>query len=188
MKLLIKVAVSTVLAVAIGGCSLNFDMFGSDKSQEAITVKKVAETNIGLRKTDLYNENTTVADKTEYATTQAGSGYKYQRAFENAPPMIPHDISDFVPITKDNNACLGCHSRDVAKDVGATAIPDSHYTNLRTNTKLNDLYQGRHNCTQCHAPQSQGNPLVENNFEPDFKTKDGQNKSHLMDTLNEGVK
>jgi cytochrome c-type protein NapB len=53
--------------------------------------------------------------------------------------------------------------------------------------KLNGLYQGRFNCSQCHAPQANVKPLVENSFTPDFKDDKLKGKSNLVDVINEGV-
>ena len=173
----------------------------------------VSEESLGLRKTDLYTENTTAAEKTEYVKAEAGSSHKFDRAFDNAPPMIPHSVEGLLPITINNNTCTGCHMPEVAPSVGATAIPASHFTSFRPVTSIADngkivkegkqventsdfktvtksldhMNKARYNCSQCHAPQSQGNLLVENNFRPDFQSDDMKHGSSLLDTLNTGV-
>ena len=169
----------------------------------------ISEESLGLRKTDLYTEDKVVGDKTEYATTAPGESKLIARSFENAPPMIPHDVTDFLPITKDYNACTGCHLPDVAASMGATPIPKSHFVNMRPHHTLEksgfkkaadnmknevvvkdlhgELYQGRYNCSQCHAPQSKGQ-LVDNTFQADFRNESAKGSSNLLDTLNEGVK
>ncbi len=177
----------------------------------------VSEESLGLRKTNLYTEDNTEPVKAKYTTAAPGTSKRFDRAYENAPPMIPHSVNGLLPITKSNNACLGCHMPDVAPAMKATPIPPSHFTDFRPKTvmkngqvikegkvvgkdisntsdikiakykKLGHLYQGRYNCSQCHAPQAEIKPLVKNNFTPDFKTKDGAKKSHLIDVINEGV-
>jgi cytochrome c-type protein NapB len=54
--------------------------------------------------------------------------------------------------------------------------------------KSDTIYQGRFNCTQCHAPQSKTRTDVANTFRPDYG--DDKNKAHssLIDSMNEGVK
>ncbi len=172
----------------------------------------MSEESIGLRKTDLYSETSTVADKTDYRKDPAGASTKIERAFENAPPMIPHDTEGLLPITVNNNACLGCHEPAVASMMKATPIPKSHFTNFRPDTVLNksgkivkegivventsdiktvakskDMLVGaRFNCSQCHAPQSNGE-APKNNFVTEFRQKDSGSKSNLLDVLNEGV-
>jgi cytochrome c-type protein NapB len=50
------------------------------------------------------------------------------------------------------------------------------------------LYQGRWNCTQCHAPQADLDPAVMNKFKGAYhKRIGGEYKSNLMKTLREGV-
>ncbi|MDD4855889.1 MAG: nitrate reductase cytochrome c-type subunit [Sulfuricurvum sp.] len=171
---------------------------------------EVDETQLGLRKVDLYTEDTAVPDGTNYNKEAPGTSKRFDRAYTNAPPMIPHDISELGEIDKNNNACLGCHMPDVAKTMGATPIPKTHFTSFRPNVEVDSddnvkaesddqiikkdlhgkLWQGRYSCTQCHAPQTKGNLKVNNTFKPDYTDKKGQkhkNKSYLLDELNIGV-
>ena len=173
----------------------------------------ISEESLGLRKTDLYSESKTAPSKAKFDAPAPGASKKLPRAYDNAPPMIPHSVDGLLPITAKNNACLGCHMPNVAKGVGATPIPPSHFANFRPKTKIgkdgsivkegkavantsdikvvvhkqDKLYQGRFNCSQCHAPQANIKPLVKNNFTPDYKSKDAKSKSNLLDVLNEGV-
>ncbi len=179
--------------------------------------KEVTEEALGLRKTNLYaEESETVGVKADYNRPAPGSSTKFERAFVNAPPMIPHSVEGLLPITQNNNQCLGCHMPETAKSVGATAIPESHFTNYRPTTvykngkvvkegkelaasntsdvllakakKSNKLYQGRFNCSQCHAPQAKIDTVVGNTFTPDFG-EGNELKAHssLADAMNEGV-
>ena len=185
------------------------------------TKKVVTEAELGLRKTDLYKEAAdTEGVQAKFDAPAPGSGARYERAFVNAPPMIPHSVEGLLPITKANNACLGCHMPAVAAGVKATPIPASHFTNYRPTTvmkggkvvkegkvvapdgdignssdiklakakKMKTLYQGRFNCSQCHAPQANIDAAVGNTFQPDFG-KDGalKAKSNLIDVMNAGV-
>lgn len=176
--------------------------------------KTISEKELGLRKTDLYTEKNTVGDKTDYGKDPAGTSKRIERAFENAPPMIPHDVDGMLPITINNNACVGCHEPAVASSMGATPLPKSHFTNFRPQTTLakngriekegktientsdfktiakplQTLSGSRFNCSQCHTPQSVGNDAPKNNFKADFRKKDSNAKSNLLDIMNEGVK
>ncbi len=173
----------------------------------------VSEESLGLRKVDLYSESSVKPDEGKFDAKAPGSSDRFERSFENAPPMIPHSVDGLLPITKANNACLGCHMPNVAKSMGATPVPPSHFANFRPQTKVDSsgkvikegqaisntsdikvvvhkqdkLYQGRFNCSQCHAPQADIPPAVANNFTPDFKSDDDKHKSNLIDVLNEGV-
>lgn len=98
----------------------------------------VTEESLGLRKTDLYTEDTTTGDKTMYGKEYTGSGYKIKRAFQDAPPMIPHDIEGMLPITINSNQCMDCHNPKSASEMGmgATPVPISHMTNFRPLTTM----------------------------------------------------
>ncbi len=179
------------------------------------TSQTISEESIGLRNTDLYSEKAdTVGDKTQYSKKAAGMSQVITRAFENAPPMIPHDVEDMLPITINNNTCAGCHTPPVAKSMGATTIPKSHFTNFRPDTSLNEngkivkegqvvdntsdfktvgknldqLSGARFNCSACHVPQSIGTAdPIKNEFQAKFRTQGGNKKSNLIDNINEGV-
>jgi nitrate reductase (cytochrome), electron transfer subunit len=176
--------------------------------------KTVSEESLGLRTTNIYTENTTTGDKTQYSVKPAGTSTKIARAFENAPPMIPHDVEGMLPITISNNQCTMCHEPAVAESMGATPIPKSHFTSFRPETKMTKdgvmLQEGKHldntsdiksvekpldslagarfNCSQCHAPQSEGNMVPKNEFQSEFRTEGLNGKSNLIDNINEGVK
>lgn len=146
------------------------------------------EEELGLRKVDLYSEKTVVAEPTAYSTVAAGESKVIQRSFENAPPLIPHDVEGMLDMTKESNACISCHLPEVAEAVKATPIPKSHFFDMRTQKVLTEMSQARYNCSACHVPQSNNEPLVKNEFKPEYRAKDGQSRSHLLDTLNDGVK
>jgi len=103
------------------------------------TKKEVTEEALGLRKTDLYAEaGETEGVQADFSRPAPGASTKFERAFVNAPPMIPHSVDGLLPITQSNNQCLGCHMPEVAKSVNATPIPVSHFTNYRPTTVLKD--------------------------------------------------
>lgn len=146
------------------------------------------EEELGLRKVDLYSEKTVVGEPTSYSTVSAGESKMIQRSFENAPPMISHDVEGMMDMTKDSNACTGCHLPEVAEAVKATPIPKSHFFDMRTQKVLTEMSQARYNCSACHAPQSANEPLVKNEFKPQFRKTNGAARSNLIDNLNEGVR
>jgi cytochrome c-type protein NapB len=83
-------------------------------------------------------------------------------SFEDQPPMIPHAI-DKTRISLHENSCLSCHNRKDSKIENSPRPPKSHYK-TRKGTKLKKISTGRYFCTQCHAPQANKEPLVENTF------------------------
>lgn len=196
----------TKITLALGAVAL---LAASSINAANTVTPSISEESLGLRKTDINKESDTVGSKTQYSTQSAGASTKITRAFQDAPPMIPHDVEGMLPITINDNQCVSCHMPEVAADMGATPIPTSHFTDFRPHPtydgkvfkqpadtmkneisikKLDSLAGARYNCTQCHAPQSDGQ-LVENNFKADYTAKDGASKStwsgsKLTDGLN----
>ncbi|NOQ31943.1 MAG: nitrate reductase [Helicobacteraceae bacterium] len=200
MTTLSKLTISLAAVLLMAGCT------GGVSPSKSGASETVSEESLGLRKTNLYTEDTTTGDKTSYGKEYAGSGYKIKRAFQDAPPMIPHDIEGMLPITIKDNQCISCHMPEVAASMGATPVPVSHFTNFRADTaiakngkitksgieientstdkmahvsiiKKDQLVGARFNCTQCHAPQSTGKLAVENTFEAQYQQIDGAEKS-----------
>ena len=87
---------------------------------------------------------------------------KFDRSFEQQPPMIPHTIEK-DKITLRGNTCMRCHSKENHEKEKAPAIGDSHYID-RDGKKLAKPSSRRWFCNQCHAPQVDAEPLVELNF------------------------
>lgn len=149
---------------------------------------ELSSEDIGIRKAPLSSENKVQLADFNYSEQPAGSSQKFQRSYENAPPLIPHSIDGLLPITTDNNQCLGCHLPDVAQEVGATPIPPTHFIDFRTGKKLDHLSDERFNCVQCHVPQANLDLAVKNKFKPQFRYKDSNSKSNLLNILNQGIK
>lgn len=128
----ITLGITVASAIFISGCN------STDASKPMVGKALITEKSLGLRKTDLYTEDTTTGDKTMYGKEYTGSGYKIKRAFQDAPPMIPHDIEGMLPITINSNQCMGCHNPKSASEMGmgATPVPISHMTNFRPMTTM----------------------------------------------------
>lgn len=141
-----------------------------------------------------------------YSTVAAGQSETIERAFQDAPPMIPHALTGLLPITMKSNMCLSCHMPAVAAAVKAVPLPVSHLTSFRPEVKKNGaiyevvnnegvtkedldgkLSMAIYNCTLCHAPQADVTVDIKNRFEAVFKSTDGKSKSTLMDNYSEGV-
>jgi len=197
-KLMISVAVTTLLFAGCNGEN------SSVKKQEVTPKPTISATSLSLRKAPLTTESEVKSQPVMYRTAPAGTAKRIKRAYQDAPPMIPHDVSDYLPITKNNNACLGCHSPSVAKSMGATPIPPTHYMNMRPGDKFvngkyvpklnsldnqteikktHKLYAGRYNCSQCHAPQATNKLAVKNTFQPDYVRKNGEYHSSWKDVM-----
>lgn len=79
------------------------------------------------------------------------------------PPTIPHKIDNYQVDLKANR-CMSCHSRTRIEETQAPMVSVTHYT-TREGEVLAEISPRRYFCTQCHVPQTDARPLVENTFE-----------------------
>jgi len=88
------------------------------------------------------------------------------RSYPDAPPLVPHGMAGFLPITVKDNSCVDCHAVQGRKPGEPTPLPPSHYTDLRNAPgKVGDRVAGaRWVCTACHVSQTDAKPLVGNRF------------------------
>ncbi|MCP4202348.1 MAG: hypothetical protein GY769_10480 [bacterium] len=90
------------------------------------------------------------------------------RAFASAPPLAPHAVADFMPITREENWCVDCHTPDwrAPDEEDPTAIPVSHYVSLRGDTDEigGKVVGARWVCVSCHVPETDAPALVGNDF------------------------
>jgi len=200
MKLINSIALSVAAASTLffAGCN---DTTNTPSNE--VAKPTISEESLGYRNVSLYEESKATTPGVKYSSDAPGTSKKIKRAFQDAPPMIPHDTTGMLPITKDNNQCITCHVDSAPYDKTIPAVPVSHMTNFRPlashaikgeNTssekqanvsikKLNHLYQGRFNCSQCHAPQATNVKLItDNKFTPEYTSKDGEFKSSWDDT------
>jgi nitrate reductase cytochrome c-type subunit len=98
----------------------------------------------------------------EYASSPPGQSTILEREYPGAPPLIPHSLAGLT-VTKEQNSCLTCHTQGLSFGPGhtATQIPDSHYIDIPTGTRTQDIQAIRYNCQICHIPQSPETPLLE---------------------------
>jgi len=176
-----KIFLVLVAAAVFVACS-------EDSGKKAGASATKSDVEIGLRKSELTDDNGVKFQNVTYSQKLPGESELFERSFENAPPLVPHSLEDLLPITADNNMCLSCHMPEVAADAKATAIPKSHFTDLRSGKDLGGgLAQARFECVACHVEQSNAQPLVKNNFKANFRDANGSKKSNLMDVLNQGT-
>ena len=201
-RILLTSIVATMILVSCGGNE-------EAKKDGADGIRSEASANkLGLIDTDVDKDvNDALSEMPQYSTAAAGTAEMIDRAFENAPPMIPHMTDGFFPITRTNNICLTCHMPDKSEAVGSVAIPESHFTDYRpalvkvggkykvdaeegevVAKKLNKLSPTRFNCSQCHVPQADVTVDIRNTFEAVFRNKDSKNSSNLDANIGEGVK
>lgn len=86
------------------------------------------------------------------------------RNYFQQPPLIPHRVREYK-ITVRNNKCMSCHSWKNYKQARATKVSQTHFTDRDGNAQ-SKLAARRYFCNQCHVPQVDAKPLVENSFTP----------------------
>lgn len=87
-----------------------------------------------------------------------------QRDYVQQPPLIPHKIKGYK-INMKFNKCLTCHSWANYQKSGATKISQTHFSG-RDGEAMSNVAPRRYFCSQCHVPQADVKPLVENSFQP----------------------
>ena len=85
------------------------------------------------------------------------------RSYKLQPPVIPHDIEKDT-INLKVNTCMNCHSEKTYVEKKAPKVGDTHYV-TRDGEVLKTISSRRYFCSQCHAPQVNADPLVENTFQ-----------------------
>jgi nitrate reductase (cytochrome), electron transfer subunit len=84
------------------------------------------------------------------------------RAYPEQPPIIPHSIEGYQ-LSVNTNRCMTCHKREYTQGSGAPMISVTHFQ-TRDGQMLADVSPRRYFCTECHVPQANVSPLVENRF------------------------
>ena len=85
------------------------------------------------------------------------------RDFVQQPPLIPHTTVGYQ-ITANFNKCMDCHAWQKTRQTGATKVSVTHFR-TREGLELDNISPLRYFCTQCHVPQTDARPLVENTFQ-----------------------
>lgn len=84
------------------------------------------------------------------------------RNYAMQPPVVPHKIEGYQT-DKNANRCMMCHARARTQESQAPMISVTHFQD-RTGNHLAELSPRRYFCLQCHVPQAELKPLVENRF------------------------
>lgn len=90
------------------------------------------------------------------------SDVRRQRNYAMQPPVIPHKIEGYQ-VDKNANRCMMCHARTRTEQSQAPMISVTHFMD-RDGNFLAELSPRRYFCMQCHVPQADLNPLIDNRF------------------------
>jgi len=156
-----KTAIVLSLVAALGvGCAKS----GSPPPAATASSAPMPDVNLGLAKGSVFDAPTPPAVKAN--DSAPGEQPALPRPYIIAPPRIPHGITDFLPITSKQNACVDCHAVKDKKSGEPTPIPASHYTDYRNAPDRvgSQVVGARYVCVSCHAAATDAPALVENRF------------------------
>lgn len=91
------------------------------------------------------------------------AGTTLPRDFVQQPPLVPHATSNYT-VTLNFNKCLDCHGWARAQATQSPKISVTHFRDV-LGRELSSVSPSRYFCQQCHVPQSDAKPLVDNTFQ-----------------------
>ena len=102
----------------------------------------------------------------KYQGGRPGVQKTIDRTFKEQPPLIPHAMNNFDEITLEENQCMDCHSAETYKAKNAPKVGDTHMTivDVPGGGMKKVMNMTRWQCNNCHVPQVDAKPLVENSF------------------------
>ena len=106
-------------------------------------------------------------DLKQYAEKVPGVGQAklIERTFIGQPPMVPHTIEKYVPLTIEENACMECHQTEEIRGQKIPQIGVSHFSKTEKNKAGKPVLEmSRFQCDSCHVPQVDAKELVDSKF------------------------
>jgi cytochrome c-type protein NapB len=106
-------------------------------------------------------------DTKTYTVKQAGVGQEQliARTFVGQPPMVPHTTEKYEPLKAEDNACIECHISDELRGKKMPKMGLSHFSKtLKEKDGSPMVEMSRFQCNNCHVPQVDAKPLVDNAF------------------------
>jgi nitrate reductase (cytochrome), electron transfer subunit len=159
MKIIAVLSLAVLLAAGCSSYSRTGEVFPAPSGP-------IADAELGLSKGSVFDVPVPPAVKAN--ESNPGEAPLLPRSYVMAPPRVPHGVTDFLPITQKQNACLDCHAVKEKKQGEPTPIPPSHYTDYRNAPDRvgGQLAGARHVCVSCHAVRTDAPDLVGNRFRP----------------------
>ncbi len=124
--------------------------------------------NFGIGEDNVFSHATPNAFA--FSDIRAGKSTMIPVPYSTLPPMVPHTIERYLPITAEVNDCTDCHDRQnkIGKTEQRTGkripMPLSHYGGFKGKGDKEEVSGSHFTCTLCHVPQSGAEPLVINTF------------------------
>lgn len=147
-----RICIAICVALATVAC-------GGPAVQEGVPADRIGLSKVGI--SEVPDPPAATEDASE-----PGERTPAPAPFADAPPVVPHGVAEFIPITLDENMCLECHGVEEKVEGEPTPIPQSHYVDLRNRPgEVNGEIAGaRYVCTTCHVASTDAAPLVANTF------------------------
>jgi nitrate reductase (cytochrome), electron transfer subunit len=124
----------------------------------ALSSMVMAETFSALRgSTPLNQEGSPPA-----LTPEQNTSVREPRNYPEQPPVIPHSTEGYE-VRINANKCLSCHARTRIHESQAPMVSITHFID-RDGQFLASISPRRYFCTECHVPQHNVRPPVENDF------------------------
>jgi cytochrome c-type protein NapB len=95
-------------------------------------------------------------------TPEQNTSVREPRNYPEQPPVIPHSTEGYE-VSLRANKCLSCHARTRVRESQAPMVSITHFSD-RDGQFLASISPRRYFCTQCHVPQHNVQPPVENDF------------------------
>jgi nitrate reductase cytochrome c-type subunit len=127
----------------------------------------VADRDLGLSRTSVFDTPAPPAYHDE--ASPPGDRPLPARPSRETPPVVPHAVGDFLPITTAQNMCVDCHLVDGPKKKGdPTPVPASHFFDQRRAPGLKGakVAGARWVCISCHVSRTDAPSLVGSTFRP----------------------
>jgi nitrate reductase (cytochrome), electron transfer subunit len=129
--------------------------------------RPVPDRDLGLSQTSVFE--TPAPPLYQDEASSPGEKPLPRRVNRETPPVIPHSVSDCLPITRSSNLCVDCHAVAGPKKKGeATPIPASHFVDLRRAPAVKgaQVAGARYVCISCHVPRTDAPQLVGSRYRP----------------------
>jgi nitrate reductase cytochrome c-type subunit len=129
--------------------------------------KPLSDCDLGLSRTSVFEAPAPPPFQAEGSAP--GEKPLPKRINRETPPVIPHGVSDLLPITRSSNLCMDCHAVPGPKKKGeATPIPGSHFVDLRRAPEVRgkQLAGARYVCISCHVARTNARVLVGSTYRP----------------------
>ncbi len=129
--------------------------------------RPIADRELGLSRTSVFE----IPSPPAYHAEESAPGDRPlpKRVNAEAPPVVPHAVADFLPITTTQNMCVDCHVVAGPKQKGEpTPVPASHFVDQRhAPGKAGAKVAGaRWVCISCHVTRTDAPPAVGSTFRP----------------------